>query len=144
MTTLFETKLRYEKMTEEGMMKKVTEAFLVDALSFTEAEARIIEEMSPYISGEFSVVAIKRTKITEIFWTANADKWWSVKAEFISVDEKGVEKKSPSLMLVQADDSESAARRFEQGMNGTMSDYNIIGINETAYLDVFAEHPEEA
>lgn len=138
MAQLFETKIRYDKIQENGAVKKVTEAYLVDALSFTEAEARIIEEMEPYISGEFSVIAIKCTKISEIFWNDKAEGWWTVKVNFITLDEKtGAEKKAASLILVQADDSDSARDVFREGMKGTMSDYEIAGINETKYLEVF-------
>ena len=138
MAQLFETKIRYDKIQENGAVKKVTEAYLVDALSFTEAEARIIEEMTPYISGDFSVVTIKRTKIAEVFWNPEAEKWWTVKVNFITLDDKtGVEKKSASLILVQADDDASAREKFNEGMKGTMADYEIAGINETNYLEVF-------
>ena len=67
MHTWFECKIRYEKVMENGMQKKVTEPYLVDALSFTEAEARIIEEMTPFISGEFTVSDIKRANYSELF-----------------------------------------------------------------------------
>lgn len=138
MEQLFETKIRYDKIQENGAVKKVTEAYLVDALTFTEAEARIIEEMTPYISGDFSVVAIKRTKIAEVFWNPEAEKWWTVKVNFITLDDKtGVEKKSASLILVQADDDASAREKFNEGMRDTMADYEIAGINETNYLEVF-------
>ena len=144
MAQLFETKIRYDKIQENGAVKKVTEAYLVDALSFTEAEARIIEEMIPYISGDFSVVAIKRTKIAEVFWNPEAEKWWTVKVNFITLDEKsGVEKKSASLILVQADDDASAREKFNEGMKGTMADYEIAGINETNYLEVFKYSDKE-
>lgn len=144
MAQLFETKIRYDKIQENGAVKKVTEAYLVDALTFTEAEARIIKEMTPYISGEFSVVAIKRTKIAEVFWNPEAEKWWTVKVNFFSLDEKtGVEKKSASLILVQADDDASAREKFNEGMKGTMADYEIAGINETNYLEVFSYKAKE-
>ena len=65
----FETKIRYEKMMDDGKQKMVTEQYVVDALSFTEAEARIIEELTPFVSGEFSVSAVKKTKISEIYIT---------------------------------------------------------------------------
>lgn len=67
MHTWFECKIRYEKTMDNGMNKKVTEPYLVDALSFTEAEARIIEEMTPFISGEFTVSDIKRANYSELF-----------------------------------------------------------------------------
>ncbi|WP_435371247.1 DUF4494 domain-containing protein, partial [Paramuribaculum intestinale] len=86
MANWFECKVRYDKMMENGVVKKVTEPYLVDALSFTEAESRIIEEQTPFISGDFSVSAVKRTKISEIFWDDSADKWYLVKAAFITLD----------------------------------------------------------
>ena len=78
MHTWFECKIRYEKTMENGMNKKVTEPYLVDALSFTEAEARIIEEMTPFISGEFTVSDIKRANYSELFPCEEeaADRWF--------------------------------------------------------------------
>ena len=55
----FECKVRYDKTMETGLLKKTTETYIVEALSFTEAERRFIEEMTPFISGEFTVTDIK-------------------------------------------------------------------------------------
>ncbi len=120
MAQWFECKIRYDKMQENGSVKKVNEPYLVDALSFTEAEARIIEEMTPFISGEFSVAAVKRTKISEIFRDDTADKWYLVKVAFITIDEKtAVEKKSVAQILVAASDFKGAFDNFMEGMKGT-------------------------
>ena len=101
MATWFECKVKYDKIQENGSVKKVNEPYLVDALSFTEAEARIIEECTPYISGEFTISAVKKTKISEIFWDETGDRYYMVKVLFITIDEKtAVEKKS--LFLQQA------------------------------------------
>ena len=88
MHTWFECKIRYEKVMENGMNKKVTEPYLVDALSFTEAEARIIEEITPYISGEFTVSDIKRANYSELFPSEEdaADRWFKCKLFFITLD----------------------------------------------------------
>lgn len=138
MENWFECKVRYDKMMENGIVKKVNESFLVDALSFTEAEARIIEERTPFISGEFSVSAVKRTKISEIFWDDTADRWYLVKVAFITIDEKtAAEKRSISQILVEASDFRNALDNFMEGMKGTMGDFEIVSINETAYLDVY-------
>ena len=107
MHTWFECKIRYEKTMENGMNKKVTEPYLVDALSFTEAEARIIEEMTPFISGEFTVSDIKRANYSELFPSEEeaADRWFKCKLVFITLDEKsGAEKKTSTQVLVQAAD----------------------------------------
>ncbi len=138
MANWFETKVRYDKMMENGMQKKVTEPYLVDALTFTEAEARITEEVTPFISGEFSISAVKRTKIAEIFWDDTADKWYLVKVNFITLDEKtAVEKKTTSQILVAASDFRGALENFMDGMKGTMADFEIASITETPIMDVY-------
>lgn len=138
MANWFECKVRYDKTMENGAQKKVTEPYLIDALSFTEAEARIIEEITPFISGEFSVSAVKRTKIGEIFWDDSADKWYLVKVAFITIDEKtAVEKKTTSLILVAASDFKGAYDNFMEGMKGTMADFDITSITETPIMDVY-------
>ena len=99
----FECKVSYEKMLENGMQKKVTEPYLVDALSFTEAEARIIEEIRPFITGEFTVTDIKRARLSELFFNENGDRFYKIKVYFITLDEKsGAEKKTAAQMLAQA------------------------------------------
>ena len=136
----FECKIRYEKVMEDGKNKKVTEPYLVDALSFTEAEARIIEEMKPFITGEFTVSDIKRANYTELFPSDEdkADKWFKVKLYFITLDEKsGMEKKSASNVLVQAADLRDAVKKLDEGMKGTMADYEIANVAETAIMDVY-------
>ena len=138
MANWFECKIRYDKTQENGSTKKVTEPYLVDALSFTEAEARIIEEMTPFISGEVDVNAVKRTKISEIFWDDSADKWYLVKVAFITIDEKTAqEKKSTSLILVAGNDFKGAYNNFMEGMKGTMADFEITSITETPLMDVY-------
>ena len=138
MSLWFECKVRYERMNENGTVKKVNEPYLVDALTFTEAEARIIEKITPYISGDFSVSAVKKTKISEIFFDESGDRYYMVKVNFITIDEKsGAEKKSASFILVQAADFAGALNKFEEGMKGTMSDYEIASIAETPLMDVF-------
>lgn len=138
MANWFECKVAYTKMMENGLQKKVNEPYLVDALSFTEAEARIIDEVTPFISGDFSVSAVKRTKISEIFWDDSADKWYLVKVAFITIDEKtAVEKKTTTLILVAAPDFKGALDAFMEGMKGTMADFEIVSITETSIMDVY-------
>ena len=140
MHTWFTCKICYEKTLENGMNKKVTEPYLVDALSFTEAEARIIEEMTPYISGEFTVADVTRARYSELFYAedASADRWYKVKLGFITLDEKsGSEKKTYTNVLVQAADLRDAVKRLDEGMKGTMADYIIVSVSETAIMDVY-------
>jgi len=92
----FECKIKYEKTAEEGKIAKVSESYLVDALSFTEAEARIIEEMKPFISGEFEVANIKRLRINEMFFNENSDKWYRSRVNYVTLDEERVLKNVPA------------------------------------------------
>lgn len=138
MALWFECKVRYERMADNGKVKKVNEPYLVDALSFTEAEARIIEKMTPFISGDFSISAVKKTRVSEIFFDDRGDRYYMVKVNFITLDEKsGVEKKTSNFMLVQAPDFAGALKKFEEGMKGTLADYEIASIVETPLMDVF-------
>ena len=140
MHTWFEVKIRYEKVMENGMQKKVTEPYLFDALSFTESEGKCIEEMTPFISGEFTVSDIKRANYSEIFFSEeeSADRWFKCKLVFITLDEKsGSEKKTSTHVLVQAADLRDAVNKLDEGMKGTMADYQITSVSETAIMDVY-------
>ncbi|MDE5663475.1 MAG: DUF4494 domain-containing protein [Muribaculaceae bacterium] len=138
MALWFECKIRYDRMQENGAVKKVNEPYLVDALSFTEAESRMIEEMKPFISGDFSISAVKKTKISEIFFDESGDKYYMVKYNIITLDEKsGVEKKVAVFTMVQAADFDAALANFRDGMKGTLADYEIASITETQVMDVF-------
>lgn len=142
MAQWFETRLRYDKLDEQGRQKRVTESYLVDALSFSEAEARITEKRKPYISGDFTISTVKRDKISEVFYDDTADKCYKVKVAFITSNEKtGTEKRSTSIMLVQSNDFYQAYLKFIEEMKGTMADYEIIGISETAILEVYPIEP---
>ena len=136
----FECKIRYEKVMEDGLQKKVNENYVVDALSFSEAEKRIIEEMSSYISGEFEVADIKKAAYKEIFFTDDniADKWYKAKLQFITIDEKTEkEKRSNVNYLVQAGTLKGAVTNIESVLGTTMIDYVIASVNETTLMDVF-------
>ena len=138
MSNWFECKVKYDKVQENGSAKKVNEPYLVDALSFTEAEARITEEQRPFISGEFNVSAVKRSRINEIAFFDGFDKWFLAKVAFISVDEKsGAEKRSIAQILVQASDFKGAYEHLLEHMKGTMADYDIVSISETPIMDVY-------
>jgi len=140
----FECKVKYDKTLESGAVKTVTEPYLVDALSFTEAEARITEEMQPYISGEFTVSAVRRVNLSDIFYNESGDRWYKVKSNFITIDEKtAVEKKTASFQLVQASDFKEALDVFMEGMKDTMADFEIASITETMLMDVFSANLSE-
>jgi hypothetical protein len=136
---LYECGVRYERTMENGMTKKVTELYLVDALSFAEAEGRITNEMEPYISGDFDVVTIKRTNISEIVeGLSTADKWFKTKLMYITIDEKtGKEKKQAVHFIVRASDINNAHICVVEHMKGSVMDYEIATLDETKIMDLF-------
>jgi hypothetical protein len=139
-TSWFETKVRYDKTMEDGQNKKLTEAYTVEALSFTEAESFITEEMSHYISGEFDVKAITRAPYGEIFFSDadSDDRWYKAKLAFITIDEKTEkEKRSNVVYLVQAESLDKARQYVKNVMAKTMIDYEVVSISETHIMDVF-------
>jgi hypothetical protein len=136
----FETKISYEKTMEDGLQKKVKEQYVVDALSFTEAENAITEEMSSYISGTFDVTDIKKASFKEVFFSDDEkdDRWYKLKLEFITIDEKTEkEKRSTVTYLAQAGFFNGAVKNIEEVMGGTMIDYVIASVAETTLMDVF-------
>ena len=138
MNNWFECKVTYEKMMENGMQNKVTEPYLVDALSFTEAEARIIEEIQPYITGDFTIKTVSKAKISETFFNDKGDRFYKFKVNYITLDEKsGIEKKTSVKMIVQACTLNEAIAVIEEGMKSTMCDYSIAEVKETNIIDVF-------
>ncbi|MDR2627376.1 MAG: DUF4494 domain-containing protein [Dysgonamonadaceae bacterium] len=141
----FECKVTYEKMMENGIQKKVTESYLVDALSFTEAEARITEEIKPYIRGEYSIADIKRARLNEVFFNDKGDRYYKIKIFFISLDEKsGAEKKTAAQILAQASNIKDALAVLEEGMKGTMADYTVAAAAESPLMDIFPFAPKGA
>jgi hypothetical protein len=125
---------------EDGLEKMVTEGYVVDALSFTEAEQRVMEEVSAYISGEFEVRDIKKASYGEVFFSdaETADRWYKAKLQFITIDEKSEkEKRSNVYYLVNAGTFTGAVKNIEEVMAGTMVDYVIASVAETALMDVY-------
>ena len=144
-TIWFESKIRYEKTMEDGCLKKVTETYVIDALSFGEAEKRILEEMTSYVSGEVEVCALKIAPYKEIFFADSNmdDKWYVAKLAFITIDEKtDKEKKTRVCYLVNAGNINAAVKNIEEQMAGTMIDYDTFNVSETQILDVFEYKPK--
>lgn len=150
MSQWFTCKVKYDKTMQDGALKPVTEPYLVEAINFTEAERRIIEEMKPFISGEFDVTNIAKANYKEIFETVDdsADRWFKAKLSFITLDEKtGKEKKSSYNVLIQASDLRDAIKRLDDGMKGSMMDYVIASVADTPIMDIYhytADIPEKA
>ena len=139
-STWFETKVRYEKTMDDGRDKKVAEVFVVDAISFTEAEAKITEELSAYTSGEIFIKAITRAPYSEVLFSddSNDDKWYRVKLAFITLDERTEkEKKTLVAYLFQAGNIDKARSYIKEFMGSTMSDCDVASISETQIIDIF-------
>lgn len=133
-----ETAARYEKVMEGGNIKKVTERFLVDALSCVEAETRTIEELTRYVSGDLEVTANKKVNISEFVGDKGADKFYLAKVAFITFDEKsGKEKKTVSQMLVGAQNFMEAYLAFGEAMKGTMADFDLVSLAETPIKEFY-------
>ncbi len=137
--TYYEVKARLTQTQENGMEKRVNELYLFNAQSFTEAESRAFDKLRPY-SEEIGIVAIKRCTYCEMFLSpkAEADKWYKCKVNFISLDENsGIEKKTAQYMIVRATDIDDAKATLNDGMKGTMTDYQVEAITETKIMDVY-------
>lgn len=144
----FECKVSYERQADSMGIKKVSESYLVDALSFTEAEKRIIKEIRPFVSvGELEVVNIRRARIAELFLNEEAedDRYFRAKVNFITVDEKsGSEKKTSATMIVKSDSLPNAVTELKAQLDSQMASYEIAAVTDTQILDVFQyEAPEK-
>ena len=144
----FECKVSYERQADSMGMKKVSESYLVDALSFTEAGKRIIKEVRPFVSvGELDVVNIRRARIAELFLNDEAedDRYFRAKVNFITVDEKsGSEKKTSATMIVKSDSLPNAVTELKAQLDSQMASYEIAAVTDTQILDVFQyEAPEK-
>ena len=141
-STWFEIKVRYGKTQEDGSEKMVNELYVVEVLSFTEAEANIIDNMSAYVSGEFRVANINPTNYSEIFFSDidDDDLWFKARLAFITIAEKTEkEKRTYTNYLIQAKCIERAKRYIDEVMGKTMIDYELKSLSETKIMDVF-EH----
>ncbi len=134
MNRFFKVKVVYDRNGKDGNFTTVTETYLVGALSFT--EARITKELKPFVSGDFIVKDIKGMRISEIFENNEGDKWYRCKVVFVSLDEeKGIEKRTASAILVQGADFNEALEVLLKGMEETLANFEIASITETPIMD---------
>lgn len=136
----FECKVRYTKTMEDGTQKKVTETYVVDALSFSEAESRIMEEMSHFVSGELEIANLNIATYREVFFADDevSDKWFKAKLAYITIDERtGKEKKTTVYHLINSANINSALKSIDEIMGSTMIDYQTCNLTETKIIDVF-------
>lgn len=136
--TWYECKVKYRKTHETGEQKITTEAYLLDAVSYTEAETRINQEMAAYTSEEFLITNIKVANLSEVHPFENSDRWFKSKVALIAFDEEsGKERKTNIYMLVQANDVKEAFDNTNEMMKGTTGDFTIPAISESPIMDVF-------
>lgn len=143
MNEIFEVAIRYDKMMENGVVKTVTELYIIDAVSFTETEARITKEMVPYINGKFRVVKEKITNIEEVITTEDptADRFYKVKHNIVTVDEKtGKMKRTPMYLLFQASSNDDARDRYYAYIRTWLADCELDTIAETKYMDYYSHN----
>jgi len=132
----FECKVKYHKSLETGQPVKVTEVHIVSAVSVSDAESRIIEELSPYADGDCLVIAVKKSNYKELF-LGDSERFFQCKVAFISIDDMGDEKKQAHAFLVSAEDFDAAVRQLKNNLKGTLSDWEVVSISETQIVSIF-------
>lgn len=140
----YSCKVKHNKELEDGMVKQVTDAYLLDAISYTEAESRLYEISERDISGEFTVTQITKTNIAEVVAHEGAEKWYKCKVVYNTVDgDSQKEVKINTYLLVSADDAKDAFERIEQHLNSMLVPFDIPSITLTNFLEVYPYDPNE-
>ncbi len=137
MNNWFTVKVKYTRQEDNGSFKRVTEPYLLSAISFSEAETRIYEEIGSLIRGEFQVTAISRTEIHDIFRYDDSDVWYTCKIKFESAMEDEKSKKVTQTILVSAFSVKNATERLKESLAGMLVDFDITGVNVSPLVDIF-------
>lgn len=143
----FEGKVKYIRVNENGRERKVTEAYLLDAMSYTEAESRIMKEMESITSGEFYISGLKKSNITEVVPSEdeNDDRWYKAKVAIIDADEvSGKEKRAFQYYLVAASDTERALNKLNEALKTFVVPWEVVSIADTQVVDVFPYFPDDS
>lgn len=136
MATYFECKARYDRVQENGSTRKVKESYLVDALSCTEAEARLTDVLAAYVSGDMAVTSVRESAVSEVVGEPGGNVWIA-KVDFPLVDEKtGAEKKAVSQIAVWADDFDSACEKIRESLKDSVADWRIEAVSMSAVADI--------
>ena len=145
MQTWFECKVKYVKIDDDGRERKVSEVYLVDAVTFTDAETRIIQQLQTMVRGEFTVDNIKKSNIVEIFPHEDGEWWYKAKIGIVTIDENaGKEKKINNYFLVAADDIKQALQRLEEGLSYILVPYQTTSLAVCNIVDVFPYFGDDA
>lgn len=136
----FEAKVKYVKVGEDGRERKVSEMYLLDAMSYTEAESRMVSEMEMIVKGDYNIASLKKSNISEVVTSEDEkdDRWYKAKIAIIDADEvSGKEKSSYQYYLVAAADTNRALENIERALATFVVPYEVAGINDTKFMDVF-------
>ncbi len=145
MQTWFESKVKYAKVTESGKEQTVTENFLLNAVSFTDAETRMIRQMQQMTKGDFSVTDIKKSRIGEVFPYDTGEWWFKATINLVTVDEEaGKEKKMRTYYLIMADDIKEALERLDESLSYLVIPYVVSAMAVSTIVDVFPYEPSES
>ncbi|MBD3637885.1 MAG: DUF4494 domain-containing protein [Crocinitomicaceae bacterium] len=143
MNSWYTVKVKFTKEFTDGTLKRVTEPYLVNSMSFTEAEARIYKEVGEYVRGEFLVTSISKTEFADIFDYDDSEIWYKAKLSYVSEDaDTGKEKKINSNYLISAHNVKEAYERLEDSLKGLMVSFEIPNIAKTQIVDIFPYDPE--
>jgi hypothetical protein len=141
MNSWFTVRVKYTKQLENGTFKRVSEPYLLAAMSFTDAEARIYEELGSVIRGEFNVVGINRTELHDIFAYDDADVWYKVKVTYEAEgDEEEKKKKISQNFLVSAHSVKDAYDRIKESLSILLVDFQIPSISVSPIVEIFPFH----
>ena len=146
MQTWFESKVKYSKVSQTGKEQMVTESFLLDAVSYTDAETRIIRKMQEMVrGGEFQIVDIKKSKIAEVFPFENGEWWFKATINLVTVDEDaGKEKKMRTYYMIMGDDLKEALLRLEESLEFLVIPYVVSALTVSTIVDVFPYEASES
>lgn len=144
MRTWFLCKVKYAKENEQGLLKNISEQYLVDAVSFTEAEAILYDRLGSQIRGDFQVTGVAKSNIVDVFQYEDSDLWHKCKITYIVADgEKGNEKKATQYMIVTAEDVKQAFERIQESLSNMLVSFRVPDINESPIVEVFPYVKEE-
>lgn len=144
MRTWFLCKVKYAKENEEGLLKNISEQYLVDAVSFTEAEALIYDRLGSQIRGDFQITGLSKSNIVDVFFFEDADIWYKCKVSYLVSDgESGKEKKVTQYMIVTASDVKDAYDRIQESLSNMLVSFRVPDIVESAIVEVFPYEKDE-
>lgn len=143
MNNWFTVKVKYTKQLEDGRLKRVTEPYLVDSVSFTDAEARMYEEIGQSVTGEFLITGITKTEYADIFYYDDSDDWYKCKLTYVSVDgDEGKEKKVTNNFLVTASSVKEAYERIKESLSDMTVTFEVPSIMLTPIVEVLPYNPD--